>query len=266
MSLPDPSGDDPMLDRLADRVLQGEESGPDGAGRPPMDPEDEEALLDLALAAAVVARLDPSAGVKPMPATLRSRVEADAARSSLDGPRPPRPRPAALRLVPWLGWAAAASLAVATIARRPAPPDPIPIPVVIPTTAPTAAERMARLAAEAPAVAMQPTDHPMGAGSGGRLVWSQGRQEGYLELRGLAEVDPSRGTYQLWIFDANRDPRYPIDGGVFAIADARAGTVVPIRAGLPVGRPILFAVTLEPPGGVVVSDRKRILLTANWDG
>ncbi len=84
-----------------------------------------------------------------------------------------------------------------------------------------------------------------------------------MAIRGLAEVEPTRGVYQLWIFDDARDARFPVDGGMFSVRDARATTIVPIRASLPVRRPTLFAITLEPPGGVVVSDRKRILLTAS---
>jgi hypothetical protein len=38
--------------------------------------------------------------------------------------------------------------------------------------------------------------------------------------------------------------------------------VVPIHATLPVNAPALFAVTLEKPGGVVVSKRDRIVVTA----
>jgi anti-sigma-K factor RskA len=103
-------------------------------------------------------------------------------------------------------------------------------------------------------------------GAGGEVVWDNARQQGYLSLEGLAGVDPRRGAYQLWIFDATRDSRYPIDGGLFTMAEGQAPTVVPIRAAVPVREPTLFAITLEPPGGVVVSDRKRIMLTASWPG
>ena len=37
---------------------------------------------------------------------------------------------------------------------------------------------------------------------------------------------------------------------------------MPIRAKLPVGEPVLFAITVEKPGGVVVSKRDRIALVA----
>jgi len=37
---------------------------------------------------------------------------------------------------------------------------------------------------------------------------------------------------------------------------------VPIKAKLPVGEPVLFAVTVEKPGSVVVSKRERIVVVA----
>jgi anti-sigma-K factor RskA len=68
--------------------------------------------------------------------------------------------------------------------------------------------------------------------------------------------------YQLWIFDQTQRPETPVDGGVFDVAASAERLVIPIDAKLRVERPALFAVTLERPGGVVVSDRERLLLTA----
>ncbi len=76
------------------------------------------------------------------------------------------------------------------------------------------------------------SDHPLARGARGELAWDQGSQSGELRLKGLAEVDPKKGGYQLWIFDSGRDPRYPIDGGVFTVADPAAATTVPVRAKL----------------------------------
>ena len=52
------------------------------------------------------------------------------------------------------------------------------------------------------------------------------------------------------------------DGGVFDVPPGGGDVVVPIRVKLGVTRPKLFAVTVEPPGGVVVSNRERIPLLA----
>jgi anti-sigma-K factor RskA len=67
--------------------------------------------------------------------------------------------------------------------------------------------------------------------------------------------------YQLWIFDRQRDQAYPVDGGVFDVTST-GEVIVPIAAKLRVGDAALFAVTVERPGGVVVSRREHIVVTA----
>lgn len=64
-----------------------------------------------------------------------------------------------------------------------------------------------------------------------RYGWSNARQSGYMRFTGLAANDPSESQYQLWIFDGERDDRYPIDGGVFDVP-ASGEVVVPIAAKL----------------------------------
>ena len=66
-------------------------------------------------------------------------------------------------------------------------------------------------------IAWVATDDPAGAGAEGEVVWSDTRQQGYMTFRGLAVNDPEVEQYQLWIFDAERDDRYPVDGGVFNV-------------------------------------------------
>lgn len=101
----------------------------------------------------------------------------------------------------------------------------------------------------------------------GDIVWSGSEQRGYMRFRGLAANDPKKEQYQLWIFDTAQDERFPIDGGVFDIdpasRDPRTGDViVPIDAKLRVFKPTMFAITVEKPGGVVVSSRERLPLLA----
>ena len=84
----------------------------------------------------------------------------------------------------------------------------------------------------------------------GEVVWSNERQEGYMTLRNLPSNNPTESQYQLWIVDPERD-KNPVDGGVFNVAAAEV--VIPIDAKLPVIAPGGFALTLEKPGGVVVS-------------
>lgn len=97
----------------------------------------------------------------------------------------------------------------------------------------------------------------------GDVVWSPTRQQGFMRFRGLAANDPAVFQYQLWIFDAERDEAYPVDGGVFDVpAEADGDVVVRIDPRLPVSRATAFAVTVEKSGGVVVSSRKRLPLLA----
>jgi len=107
-----------------------------------------------------------------------------------------------------------------------------------------------------------PGPDPGGAGArvAGEVAWSPSQQRGYLCVRGLPKNDPKSSCYQLWIFDRERDERYPVDGGVFDCGEDEV--VVPIDAKIRVGEPTLFAVTVEPAGGVVVSARERIVAIA----
>ena len=106
---------------------------------------------------------------------------------------------------------------------------------------------------------------PDGAGieaESGDVVWHNGRQEGVMKFTGLPANDPTVEQYQLWIFDAEQDERYPVDGGVFDVPAGSNEVHVKIDAKLPVVDPTLFAITIEKPGGVVVSSRERLPLLA----
>ena len=107
-----------------------------------------------------------------------------------------------------------------------------------------------------------PAGDPAGRAVRGDVVWDARTQTGYMRFVGLRRNDPSIEQYQLWIFDGRRDERYPVDGGVFDVRSGDGEVVVPIRARLPVGTPLAFAVTIERPGGVVVSDRSRVVVIA----
>jgi hypothetical protein len=96
----------------------------------------------------------------------------------------------------------------------------------------------------------------------GDIVWSASRQEGFMRFRGLPVNSPTKEQYQLWIFDKNQSDKTPVDGGVFDITSADAEAIIPIHAKLNVKEPFLFAITIEKPGGVVVSSRERLPLLA----
>ena len=108
--------------------------------------------------------------------------------------------------------------------------------------------------------------HPLPAAVSGDVVWNQDAQTGFMTFAGLPANDPSEKQYQLWIIDPERD-EHPIDGGVFNVGNDLAGTtaartIVPINAKLQTIAPKAFAITIEQPGGVVVSDQSRLPLLA----
>lgn len=94
----------------------------------------------------------------------------------------------------------------------------------------------------------------------GDVVWSNSMQKGFMKFVGMPINDPTVEQYQLWIIDPSRDDE-PIDGGVFDIS-SEGESIVAIQAKLPVNRPTAFAITIEKPGGVVVSTQERLPLIA----
>jgi anti-sigma-K factor RskA len=97
------------------------------------------------------------------------------------------------------------------------------------------------------------------SGVEGDISWSDSRQKGFLRLRGLPANDPALTQYQLWIVDPQRADE-PVDGGVFDVPAGVQELILPVQARLPVREPLAFALTLEKPGGVVVSSAPRLLI------
>jgi anti-sigma-K factor RskA len=116
-----------------------------------------------------------------------------------------------------------------------------------------------QVSAAAPVIAMQKTEDPLCAAASGEIVWDEAAQRGRLVVTGLEPNDPTRLQYQLWIFDATRDERFPVDGGLFDVPPS-GRVVLDVRPPVPIREPTLFAVTVEPPGGSVVSDRRIVLV------
>ena len=116
-------------------------------------------------------------------------------------------------------------------------------------------------AADKITVAFASGNHASGQGATGEVVWSNTLNKGYIRIRGLQVNDPSRAQYQMWIGDKKQE--HPIDAGVFNITSATDEIILPINGKLNVTEPTLFAITEEQPGGVVVSDLKRIAVMAD---
>lgn len=288
-----PSNSERLLELLADRATGGLAVGGAAeidrllADHPAMN-EDE---MELCAAALMLAEVGPVE--QGLPAHLAQRIEADAQRrlESMravgpvsEAPRSipfPRTRPSDARagsIPAWSGWlAAAAALLLAVIGWWPRGS----------TTAPQSGTTGGSVTGTAPPVARSPAqgladllrvdpsalkvawvmpapdspDPACAGGCAGEVVWSNTLQKGFMVFKGLAANDPSTSQYQLWIFDKDRPESTPVDGGVFDVTGT-GEVVVPIDAKLKVGEPILFAVTVEQPGGVVVSKRERIPVLA----
>ena len=95
----------------------------------------------------------------------------------------------------------------------------------------------------------------------GEVLWSETEQTGVMVFEGLPANDASAEQYQLWIIVP--DQAHPIDGGVFDVPATASGKVyVPIDPKLDVQGAQAFAITIEKPGGVVVSDQRRRVVVA----
>lgn len=154
----------------------------------------------------------------------------------------------------YLGWAAAATLAIALLFTYDKGPDGDMSP----------GEARESLLANVDGTEVFPwavPEDPDYALVDGNVVWNEGRQEGYLLLSNMPVNDPTNSQYQLWIVDPDRDAN-PVDGGVFDIPPGAGPVVIPIDAKLAVSRPVAFAITREQPGGVVVSEGPLLVLAS----
>lgn len=111
-----------------------------------------------------------------------------------------------------------------------------------------------------------PTTDSSALGAAGDVVWSARAQAGVMRLAGLRPNDRAQWQYQLWIFEKRRDARYPVDGGVFDIPVGSSDVLVPISARVRIDDAVMFAITVERAGGVVVSTRERVALLAKRNG
>lgn len=227
------------------------------------DPTLDSEAFELAAAACDLA-LDGSSDV--MPDAVRKRIEADAevffgTRATVTPVSGPRRSPAPRR-----AWAEQA-LATAAVVLLMFWVGSTLLPTTrdVPTTAPTSPTQLRQeILASGDFVQWDwvGTADPTVGTVSGDVVWSPQRQTGTMRIGGLAANDPAEFQYQLWIFDQDRDERFPVDGGVFDVLDTQSEVVIPIEAKLPVDHPYLFAITVERPGGVVVSSRERIAILA----
>ncbi|MBP3959735.1 anti-sigma factor [Gemmata sp. G18] len=208
-------------------------------------PNEDPDSLERAAAAIHLALSGPP---EPLPAHLAERLELAAAAFIPAAPAPARPSRSRPAWAIWAGWAVAACLAGVLVYTQ-WPED--------------LAGKRDRLVKDAVAKAEKFAGEK--AGATGEVVWSAAKQEGYLEVRGLPPLDPTREQYQLWIVDGGRAKKEPVDGGVFDVQPD--GTIlVRVRNPIPVKDAKAFAVTKETVGGVVVSDGPMLLVLTPKQG
>ena len=264
--------DEALIDLLIKQVTEGVSSAEERTLEAQDSEASSRALRELEQAAAAVTLAAKGDGA-PLPAGLAERIAAQAdahfakAGGVTDMAAARDARRAKSAATPGLsGWlAAAACLIVAIFGWMRSPPPPpvvkVPAPQTLPPKAPSAAEAREELLAQADTlkITLKATKDPAGVGVSGDVVWDPKTQRGYFHFVGLARNDPNVHQYQLWIFDAERDQRYPIDGGVFDVPADSNDIVIPIHASLEVRKPAAFAVTVEKSGGVVVSAREHVV-------
>lgn len=188
------------------------------------------------------------------------------------------PRASNLRIIPWLAAAAGIALAAAGwwSPRRPASPLPGgsgSVAIASPqggavtnsgalTNGPAA---FTTVAAKADAVKLAWSDWSDATvacekpGVKGELVWADSMQKGVMRFANLPVLDATKEKYQLWIIDS-RGMEQRISGGVFNGAAGECYVV--IEPGIEVDRAAAFAITIERPDGVWVSDMKRRVVIA----
>ena len=166
-------------------------------------------------------------------------------------------------IINWLGWAVAAAaciaLAVNIFTTRQGTGEVVSGPKATPTVEEklTPAQMRQRLIDQEQSLAR--ADWTKGnfkesEGISGDVVWSDAKQAGYLRVSGLPVNDKAKVQYQLWIFEDAALEKFPKDGGVFDVNE-NGEVIIPIDAKIAVKNPKAFAITLEKPGGVVVSER-----------
>jgi hypothetical protein len=185
----------------------------------------------------------------------------------LGGTRPRR------SILDWFGWAVAAAACIALVGtiyynqnrlvdlQKQIAELKKPTPAPVSPTAAEARDQLIREARDLTRASWTKGTVKESEGVTGEVVWSDEKQMGYMTFRGLPPNDPNREAYQLWIFENAELEAHPKDGGVFNVSE-NGEVIVPIEAKLKTTSPKVFAITIEPPGGVVVSKREKIVALA----
>lgn len=236
--------------------------------------------LEFSAMAISLANLDMS---EPLPTNLRAKILADSEKYFAPGKETVsliEPQIASEEyqktfefepkrsILSWLGWAVAAAACIAlavniwTTRLQPTEIAKNPETVQTPTPELTTTQKREQLLASADKIQL-PLAQPKPDANviTGDVVWNNTKQEGYVRFQGLPVNDATKESYQLWIVDENQNPKTPVDGGVFNVNE-KGEVIIPIKATLKIGKPLMFAITKEKPGGVMVSDLSKLVAIA----
>lgn len=288
-----PSDHDRILELLADQAISGLTAGERIELKSLLEANPD---FDLAAMDRTAAMLDIAASaddIEPLPDHLRDRILAQD-QSELEAirklPHVAQPRNDIQRreVVAWITAAACFLLAVFAWSQRPAsnspsglssnppvmagndkvPPRPADDGVVRPNSGPSIAQLREQLLNSTSDVLLLQLVSDTGGGvpgeSSGDIVWSSGRQIGYLRLKGSAGDKPAQQRqYQIWIVGSDVSGNEIINGGIFAVDQSKGELILPIQVGQFVQQPKMFVVSVESPGN---GDALTASLLAKADG
>ncbi|MFK7954625.1 MAG: anti-sigma factor [Lysobacterales bacterium] len=210
-------------------------------------------------AAAIDRVIDDATRLPPLPPALAAKIIADG-EAMLGNPALPQPKPESREPRRWWwmspapAWGAAcASLVLALSVFWSTPKS-------VPSLSPSDLDQKLAQMPAAARLNWEGMGDPTYANVSGYVRWDNRTQRGVMQLIGLPVNNPTEAQYQLWIVDPQRDAN-PIDGGVFNIS--AGDNLVAIDAKLQVINPKAFAITLEQPGGVVVSAGPLLVIASS---
>ncbi len=265
MKTPEPADPESVLDEMLERLQSGDATADDAAELEALLKADSDLRRRFRSRMRMEAHLFSIFGAD-QPAPMLASRETTPANSSAAGSRIIRMRPR--EMIAWLGAAACLALAVFmwSTRERNVAPDGTSLahrpPAAVPLTVAQEREQLLASGGDVLHIQFKGGGNAVAARADGDIVWSSEKQSGYLRLHGLAGNDPSRSQYQLWIVDAGMGTNVFINGGVFDVKKETGELILPIVVENFIREPILFAISVERPGGVVNPTGDHVPLVA----
>ena len=265
MKTPEPADPESVLDEMLERLQSGGATAEDAAELEALLKADEDLRRRFRARMRMEAHLFSIFGTDQSDPMIASSETAPA-NSSAAGSRIIRMRPR--EMVAWLGAAACLALAVLlwSTRGRNVPPNGTLVahaaPAAVPLTVAQQREQLLASGGDVLHIQFKGGGNAVAMRADGDIVWSSAKQSGYLRLHGLAGNDPSRSQYQLWIVDAGLGTNVFINGGVFDVKKETGELILPIIVENFIREPVLFAISVERPGGGVNPTGDRVPLVA----